>query len=486
MLVPDLLRHQASTNPQRLAVVIDGHGEMSYAAWETRSNRLARHLVAAGISPGDRVAIRLPNDRGIAYLVAYMATHKAGAVAVPLNTQLVGAEVQHILAHCEAVALLGLGIPNLPASVLHLGPEDLDPAGEDSTFQVPRQGSDLADVLYTSGTTGFPKGVACSHESITYKASSQLHTLFDGATLLHALPLFTFAGTHAMTLIAIRGGMTQLVQPAFDAHRFLELITENRVSLAYAVPAMVLRCLDQPRIQDGGFESLRLLMYGTAPMPPAGIRGLAKHFSQTFLINLYGLTEGGAAVCSLPPQEALARPESIGKPLPPTEVRIVTETGEMAPEGESGEIQLRAPAPSRSYFHDDAATADTWTEDGWLRTGDVGRLDADGYLYLVDRIKDLIIVGGHNISAPEVEGVLMEHPGVQDVAVVALPHPKMGEVPRACVVIRPGASATPEELQAFAEDRLASYKVPRRYDFMAELPRNALGKVLKRELRERL
>jgi len=290
-----------------------------------------------------------------------------------------------------------------------------------------------------------------------------------------------------MTLIPLRGGMTSIIQPRFDAARFLTLLAEHRVNLSYAVPSMIRLMLEVPDVPEGGFDSFRLLMYGTAPMPPASIQGLVKRFPSTMLINLYGLTEGGAAVCSLPPNEALKRPSSIGKPLPPTRVRIVDEQGADLGPDEDGEILMKTSGlPPRHYFKNEAANTETWTEDGWLRTGDIGRLDSDGYLYLVDRKKDLIIRGGFNIAAGEVEAVLMQHPSVLEAALIGVPHEVLGEDLLAVVVTRPGEQLDSDALRAFCAEQLADYKVPRRYETCDALPRNDLGKVLKRQLREGL
>ncbi|MEE2750279.1 MAG: class I adenylate-forming enzyme family protein [Myxococcota bacterium] len=491
MLVPDLLRSAAQAHPERVAVRIDGCGELTYGQWECDSNRFARHLVERGIEPGSRVALSFSNLDGLLYLRCWFGIHKAGGVAVPTNPRATARELEHVLAHAE-VSLVLAGSESadrlagvLPPGAVLLRRSEVEAAwaeGESAEFQVPRPADALADILYTSGTTGLPKGVACTHENITFKGSSELHKYFQGARYLHAVPLFTFAGSHAMTLMCLRGCMTQVIQPAFEPGRFLEILAEQKAALSYAVPTMLLRCLEHPRLLEGGFDGLRLLMYGTAPMPPAAIQKLAQHFTGTFLVNLYGLTEGGAAVCTLPPQEALARPDSIGKPLPPTELKIVDEAGEELEAGLSGEICMKSVSTGRSYFRDEGATQKAW-RDGWLHTGDIGYLDGDGYLYLVDRKKDLIIVGGHNVSAPEVEAALLDHPDVAEAAVIGLEHPGMGAVPRAFVVCRGEVSTHPEELQAFLEERLVSYKVPRTYTFVDELPRNALGKVLKRELR---
>jgi len=482
MLVPELLRHQAARSPDQAALIVDGIAELRYADWEAASNRLARALVARGVAPGDRVGLAFTNAEAHGFAVAYMAVHKAGAVNVPLDARLTLAELRRIVDHSGATALLhGSSADRVVAAGprLVLGPEAQDAAGfAGDPFQVARGDDDLADILYTSGTTGAPKGVACDHGNITFATSSGLSAAFAGATFLHAVPVFTFAGAHAMMLIPLRAGMTSVVQPRFDAARFLALVDEHRVAMAFAVPSMVQLMLDA-----GGpaRASLRLLLYGTAPMPPAAIRRLPELFPHAMLVNMYGLTEGGAAVCSLSPSEAQRRPSSVGKPVPPTEVRVVGDDGAELPPEAAGEIWLRAPMRPRRYFRDDAATLATWTADGWLRTGDIGYRDADGYLYLVDRAKDLIIRGGFNIAAAEIESVLLEHPRVREAAVVGVPHRVLGEDTKAVVV---ADAVTPAELEAFCRERLADYKVPRTYELVAALPRNALGKVLKRALRD--
>ncbi len=493
MLVADLLQDAASAHPDRPALIVVHHEQMTFHQWETGANRLAQHLLEQGLKPGDRVALLLDNEDASVYLRAYVATHKAGGVAVPCNTKFTAAELSHVITHSGAtMAVVGADHAEaLSQAGPHLGytltaqqARTIADTGPTEPVRVPRCGEDLADILYTSGTTGTPKGVACTHDNISFKGASTLSQAFAGAHFLHAVPLFTFAGTHAMSLICLRGGMTQVLLAKFDPGDFLTALRSHKVQLSYAVPAMVLRCLAHPQMNDGGFESLKLLMYGTAPMPPHAITQLAAKLPDTFLLNLYGLTEGGAAVCSLPPHEALNRPNSIGRPLPPTEVRITDEDGACLPSDAVGEICMKAPIRNRWYYQDEEATSATWDHDGWLRTGDLGYLDADGYLYLVDRKKDLIIVGGHNVSAPEVEGVLIEHPSVQDAAVVGVHHPIMGEVPKGFVVLHAGATLTNDDLQNHMTARLAAYKVPRDIDVVKELPRNALGKVLKRVLRK--
>jgi acyl-CoA synthetase (AMP-forming)/AMP-acid ligase II len=231
-------------------------------------------------------------------------------------------------------------------------------------------------------------------------------------------------------------------------------------------------------------STLRLLMYGTAPMPPTTITRLMALLPQTMLLNLYGLTEGGSAVCALAPHEARERPDSVGKPLPPTQVRVTDDAGHDVAPGVAGEVWLRTSVGRRSYFRDEGATAEAWTEDGWTKTGDIGRLDEEGYLYLVDRKKDLIIRGGHNVSPLVIEAALMEHPQISDAAVVGIPHEVLGEDTKAFVVAD-GPAPSREALMTFLEERVADFEVPRTYAFVDALPRSDIGKVLKRVLKER-
>ena len=507
-IVTDLLAEQAAKNGSRVAAVLDGIGEITYAEWDRQSSRLGRKLAALGLKAGDRVGLLFSNREALAFMVGYFAIHKAGGVVVPINTRLTPKEIGYILHHSEAKGALAEGscaervaqarkdAPAVSWAVIKGTPgnstgggekcwEDILKDGDDSPFQVPQTKDDLCDILYTSGTTGFPKGVACSHENVAgLGGGGGLDKLFAGMTFLHAVPLFTFAGTHAMMMIPLRAGMTSVIQPKFDADRYLELVAERKVALTYSVPSMLLLLLDAKSAGRHDYSSLKMIMYGTAPMPPEGVRRLGKLFSKTLLLNLYGLTEGGGAACSLPPHEAQKRPDSIGKPLPPTQVRIVREEDSAAAgPREVGEIQLKG-ASRRSYFKNEKATGETWTEDGWLKTGDLGYLDEDGFLYISGRNKDIIIRGGFNVYPIEIEAALHDHPAVQEAAVVGIPHKVLGEDVKAFVVLKPGKQVKAEELLEHCRKTLADYKCPRQIEFVSELPRNALGKVLKRVLRD--
>ena len=354
--------------------------------------------------------------------------------------------------------------------------------------QVPRDPDDLADILYTSGTTGSPKGVTATHANILASGGggALLGQLFGGGTFLHAIPLFTFAGAHGMQYIPIRARMTSVVMPRFDARRYLELAAEHQVALTFVVPSMVQLLLADEGIEDADLSSLKMMMFGTAPMPLPALQQIGERLPDTILINVYGLTEGGGAICALPPGEARKRPGAIGKPVPPTELRIVRPDGTLCDVHEAGEVEMRTPT-RRSYYRNEEATGRTWTADGWLRTGDMGFVDDDGYVVLSGRNKDVIVRGGFNVHPPEVEGVLCEHPAVREAAVVGMPHPVLGEDVVAFVVLtRHRGTDMVDALRARCHERLADYKRPRSYHVVDTLPRNALGKVLKRVLREQL
>jgi acyl-CoA synthetase (AMP-forming)/AMP-acid ligase II len=488
MIVPDLLRAAAAEAPKRRSVEVSGTGAMTYAEWEARSNQLARALVVQGLEPGDRVALWFTNAAALDYLVGYFAVQKAGGVAVPINPRLAPPEVAFIFDHAEPRFWIGDGDADAVLAQAGVRPRQLDVRAEGQSadpFQVSRAAPDLADVLYTSGTTGFPKGVASRHADVVRIAEGNAGRRFAGAAFLHAFPMHTFAGTHGMLMLSLSGNLTMVVQPRFDALGFIRLVEERRVAITYLAPAMIRLLLERPELEPADLSSIRLILYGSAPAPPEMVERVAKAFPGAAQINVYGLTEAGAASCALPPEEALRRPGSIGRPVPPAELSIRSESGGALAPGEVGEIWLRLPGSQRNYYNDEAATRATWTDDGWLKTGDVGHLDADGYLYIDDRMKDVILRGGHNVYPAEVERVLLAYPGVAEAAVVGAPHRVLGEDVAAFIVAHEPDTLSLDDLAHWCAQRLADYKRPRRVKLVSELPKNAMGKVLRRELRER-
>jgi long-chain acyl-CoA synthetase len=472
VLIPEELTERAERFPDRVAIRVDGGGSMTFGEWDGRANAVARGLAGAGVGKGDRVALLMPNDAALEFGTAYVAVHRAGAVAVPVNPRYARREVAHIVSDCE---------PRLV-----LGPDDVPAleSGDTSPYQVDVGADDLADIFYTSGTTGLPRGVASTHANAAFHS---VRPMEGGGVFLHAMPLSTFTGVHGAQLTPMRLAVTALVVPRFDTARFAELIEADAANWVLMVPAQILLLLESGALGGRDTSSVLAVLFGGAPTPPHAVEWMAGAFPNAVLLNGYGLTEGGASVCVLPPGEARRRPGSVGRPMPGVEVRIVDDGGADLSIGEVGEILLKVPAGDRHYYGDPDATARTW-EGGWVHTGDLGRLDDEGYLYVVDRKKDMIIRGGYNIYSVEVEGALHELPDVAEAAVVGIPHAVLGQDVCAVVRVRAGAPALElDAVRAALADRLADYKLPRRLVVRAEaLPRTAMGKVDKKALLEEL
>ena len=459
--------------------------ELTFARWDDESNRFARHLISIGVRPGDRVALLLESTWACRWMVAYAAIHIAGAVAVPVNTRLTGREVTTVLAHAEPTVavtsrtLAGL-LPPIGSvitvdddviwlrSLEHDG-QRLDPPVDDG---------DLADLMYTSGTTGLPKGIAVRHRNTHIIPNGE--PKWTGDSWIHASPLFTFAG---ITFIynPMKLGMRGLFMSRFDAGRWLEIVEHRRPTMAFLVPSMVQLLVNDPAFEESDLSSLTLVSIGSAPLAPSLQWRLADRLPNTSVTNSYSMTEAGTTFTLMPPSEIRNRPGSVGLVLPPSEIRICDPDGNSVPADEVGEVLIKVGDGHREYYQDPEATARTW-RGGWLSSGDLGKIDADGYLYIVGRAKDVIIRGGNNVHATDVEAVLFEHPAVADAAVVAIDHPVLGEDVGAAVVLGSDHDVDAAELTAFCAERLADYKVPRSIWFVDELPRNAMGKVLKRDI----
>ena len=482
-IIPDQLRHMAGLVPDEVAFVAVGQGDITFGRWHAESSRLARGLIASGVEPGDRVALLLQPEDALAFVVAYAATHKAGGVVVPVNVRLSAPELAGILAHCEPrVVVVSDALRELaPSAAQVICVSELAGvyADDGSDIQVPRDEDDLAEILYTSGTTGMPKGVAIRHCNSAMVVFTE--PTWNGRNWLFSSPLFTFAG---LTFInqPMRMGMRAVYLPRFEPGEWLRLVRDMAPMGAFIVPAMAELLTAHPDFESADLSSLAMCSVGSAPAAPQTLQRLQAAMPDASVSNSYSMTEAGAAYFVMPKGEMERRPGSVGLPIPPTRMRIVAEDGSECGPEEVGEVQVQPPGRQREYFRDDGAGAEVW-QDGWLRTGDLGRLDVDGYLYIVGRIKDVIIRGGYNIYATDVEAVLYDHPAVREAAVVGVPHDVLGEDVAAFVVLRDGAIVTAEELLAHCRDRLADYKVPRRVEIRGELPRNATGKVLKRDLR---
>jgi acyl-CoA synthetase (AMP-forming)/AMP-acid ligase II len=496
-LLPDQLRLMADAYPDEVGYTDVGADlDLTFGDWERRSNQLARWLIAQGVEKGDRVALHVPPEEGDRFLIGYSAIHKAGAVAVPTSTRLVARELGYVLGHAGAVVAIS-GARTTPALVDARGelPElralvTTGPAGhgltpwddatdaDDSEIQVPLTGDDMADLMYTSGTTGRPKGVVVRHRNVAMVPNGLPQ--WSGQGWLHASPMFTFAGI-ASTYNPMKLGLRLLYLPRFDVDRWFDVVEQRKPTATFLVPAMAELLIASPRFEDADLSSITICPLGSAPVTPATLQRLQQKLPNAMVSNSWGMTEAGPAFCFMPPEEQEKRIGSVGKPMAPTEFKIVDEEGNELPPREIGELIVSNPGREREYFNDADATASTW-RDGWLHSGDLAYLDEDGFLYIVGRQKDVIIRGGNNVHATDVESVLYEHPAVQEAAVAGVPHAVLGEDIGAWIVLNEGAGADEEELRSFCADRLSDYKVPRRWTFLEELPRNATGKVVKHEL----
>ncbi len=477
---------------------------ITFAQWEQRSNQVARWLVDASVRKGDRVALYLDSDRCLEWIASYAGIHKAGAVMVPVNTRLSAAEVATILRHAEPAATIvgdslidsfstvrADGVARGPALLVGVVPSappaDIAPWNaidgfDDREMQVPLDLDDPADIMYTSGTTGLPKGVLVRHRNVAMMPNCEPH--WSGAGWLHGAPLFTFAGM-SFIFNPMKMGLCGLYLPRFDVDRWFALVAARRPAMAFLVPAMAELLTASPQFDDADLSSLFAVSIGSAPLAPATLAKLQAKMPQASVANSYGLTEAGPAFIVMPKEEAARRVGSVGKPVPPMEIKIVDPDSDAPlPADQTGELLVRLPGKRREYYKDDAATNATWTDDGWLRTGDLAHVDADGFVYISGRIKDMIIRGGNNIYATDIEAVLLEHPDVQEAAVVGVPHPVLGEDVGAFVVRKPKTELDEATLLTFCAERLADYKRPRVLRFVDELPRNATGKVMKHKLRE--
>ncbi|MDQ6605270.1 MAG: AMP-binding protein [Actinomycetota bacterium] len=480
--VPDLLVARVRASPQHVALVVDGGESVTYRAWQQRSGAVARGLIELGVSPGERVGLFFDNKSWTDYAVCYLAAHRAGAVAVPCSPRFSARELVHVVEHA------GIGIVLCPAELTGplaplpgrrvLDPREVEAAGSGDDIEVQAPGTELAEIIYTSGTTARPKGVACTHASIL---GHDLPPPPEGeASFLHAFPIGTNAGQECVRM-PLRRRTTAVVLPSFDPERLCAVVAQRRIRRLQLVPAMALLLVSSGTAAHFDLSSVDRVTLSSAPAPAGLWAELAAIFPRAELFNAYALTESGGARTLM--RHDPARPHAVGRPVGETELRVVDEAGDEVPAGETGEVWLRRPgSPRREYYRDPAATTAAFAGD-WLRTGDVGFRDADGYLHLVDRSKDVIISGGLNVSSVEVEDVLYEHPAVLEAAVFGVPHDVLGQDVAAAVVVK--AETEPRALQAAVRDRLGEHKVPHRVVFLDSLPRTASGKVIKRDLRER-
>ncbi len=494
--VSSVIRTYAAERPRQVALVC-GAVSLTWEELHARSNRVAAALRSLGVGAGDRVA--LLDKNGLEYFELLFATAKLGAVLVAVNWRLTAGEVGYIVADAQAkVLVFGKEFAGLVGELagtevgtrLEIGGpyEGWRDGAEERDPGVVQDGSDIAFQVYSSGTTGHPKGVLLSHDNVfsLMAVSREIWGLDAGSVNMVALPLFHVGGG-GWAMVGMAHGCTSIVVRDVDPAGLLRLIAQHRVSHAFLVPVLLHFMQQVPNASAGDFSSLKMIVYGASPISEPVLAGAVRLLGCRFA-QAYGLTETTGGIVTLPPEDhALTGPHlhrlrAAGVANPGVELRIVsTESGADLPVGEPGEIWTRSRQNMVGYWRNEEATRATITEDGWLRTGDVGYFDGDGYLYIHDRVKDMIISGGENIYPAEIENVLMKHPQVADVAVIGIPSEVWGESPFAVVVAR-GALDVPE-LLVFARQHLAKFKVPVGVELRAVLPRTPTGKLLKRELR---
>jgi HIP---CoA ligase len=516
--VPAAVRRAARLWPAEEAVV-DGGQRVSWAGLADRMTRAARAFTASGIRPGDRVALWAPNS--LDWIDAANGVYAAGGVLVPVNTRFKGQEAAHVLRSSGARLLvtvtdflgadyLGLLadehelLASLDVVVLSGPPGDATPWTRflDRGDELPNQGDepggpgaaelalgpgDTSDIIFTSGTTGTPKGAVLTHGASTrsYVAWSRNVGLRRGDRYLVVYPFFHCAGLKSAVLACILSGATIVPGPVFDVPAVMDLVVRERITMLPGPPTLYQSLLNADR---SGYEasSLRLAVTGAAAVPVDLVRRMRSELGFASVVTAYGLTETTGTVSTClhdDPVEVIAN--TSGRPLPGLEVRIAGPAGSDVPVGEAGEVWVRGYAVTPGYFNAPDATAEAFTPDGWLRTGDVGVLDDDGNLRITDRIKDMFIVGGFNAYPAEIENMMSRHPDIAQVAVVGVPDERLGEVGCAWVIPRSGSSPTEAELLAWCREQMANFKVPRHVEFVASLPLNPSGKVVKFELRAR-
>jgi acyl-CoA synthetase (AMP-forming)/AMP-acid ligase II len=492
-LIPDQLRWAAEHYPDEVGFDVAGVGALTLGRWHGTSSQVARGLVARGVQPGDRVAMVLQPRDGLTFVCAYAAIHKAGGVAVPVNIRQSAAQVRTILGHSDPRVVvvsedlvhllpdsIAAGAVVVPAASGDTGLDELYNA-DDSDLQVAREPDDLAEILYTSGTTSAPKGVAVRHTNAALFLTAKPE--WSGRAWIHASPLFTFSG---LTFVyqPMRMGMSTLYLPKFDTKQWLALTAEEKPKACFLVPSMVELLLAEPSTFTTDWSSYEIVSIGSAPIAPSTLLAFAELVPDALVTNSYSMTEAGTAYFMMPKGELANRPGSVGKAVPPAEVKILDDDGNPVGVEEIGNIQVKPAGRMREYYNAEADAGGIFNPDGWLRTGDLGKFDADGFLYIVGRAKDVIIRGGLNVYSADIESVLYQHTAIREAAVVGVEHKVLGEDVVAFVVLKDDTATTPDELIAFCREHLADYSTPRRIHLMDELPRNATGKVVKRDLVE--
>jgi acyl-CoA synthetase (AMP-forming)/AMP-acid ligase II len=503
----DMVRELAKSRAEEIAFEFEGR-QTSFAEFDRLTNRVANALIALGVHPHERIAYLGKNSD--VYFELLLGAMKANVVMTPVNWRLAAPEIAFIVADSRAPVLFAgpecMGqlrdiraqLPDLREIIATEGgaPEWRDysawrdaQSSDDPRIAIGR--NDVAIQLYTSGTTGKPKGAMLSHANLLNLlengdgAEADWNRWTEDDVSLVAMPVFHIGGS-GWGLLGLYHGARGVIAREFDPTKVLDFIEQAKITKLFMVPAAMQFVVRQPRARSVDFSRLKYILYGASPIPAALLKECIDVFGCGF-VQVYGMTETTGSIVALPPEdhvEGLARMRSAGKALPGVELAILDADGERLRPGEVGEIATRSGSNMVGYWNLPEATARTIDRDGWLRTGDAGYMDEDGYLYIHDRIKDMIISGGENIYPAEVESAVCDHPDVAEAAVIGVPDGTWGEAVKAIVVLKPGKQAAASDIIGFTRTRIAGFKAPKTVDFIDALPRNASGKILRRHLRD--
>jgi len=472
--------------PGRAALARDGRS-LTFRELHTRIVGIAGTLTGHGFGVGDRLALLLPN--GPDYIELMYACSMLGVIAVPLNTRLSTKEIDGVLKDARPRGIVrhsSLAVPGVQLSWQHVIDEEPLPISSDPVPKVFYDPEAVLGLIYTSGTTGQPKGVMVTHGNILADVHNFNYWMryTEGGTYLHAAPIFHIADFPSM-FAAPAFGATQIAIPKFSAQTFCETVEREHVTHTVLVPTMINLLTQFVDARKYDLSSLQVLAYGGSPMAPELVHRTRELLPKVKLIQVYGLSETGFLTGLQDHEHTEDKLMSCGRPCPGVDLQVTDTSGKQVEPGQAGELIARGANVMRGYWNNAEETAEAF-RDGFFRTGDIGHQDTAGYFYILDRLKDMIVTGGENVYSGEVEAVIYEHPAVREVAVFGVPDPKWGELVMACVVLKPGAILTSDDLIAFCRRSLATYKLPRRVEFSeTDLPKSSSGKVLKKTLRER-